>query len=171
MDLHVRRTPEGWTAVLDDGTRWPCTLGRAGVTSSKREGDGATPAGSVPVRRVLYRPDRVVAPASGVPVLPIASDDAWCDDPASEHYNRPVKTGSAASHENLWREDRLYDLLVVLGHNDDPPVPRNGSAIFVHRSPPGGGATAGCIGLPAEAVTHLVAQVTAESHVRVHAPA
>ena len=50
-----------------------------------------------------------------------------------------------ARTEALWREDHIYDLVVVLGYNDDPPVPHKGSAIFFHLARPGFESTEGCI--------------------------
>ena len=99
---------------------------------AKREGDMATPEGCFPLRRLLYRPDRESAPESGLPAAAIERDDGWCDDPADPFYNRPVTLPYPARAEALWRDDRLYDLLIVLGHNDDPVRPGAGSAIFLH---------------------------------------
>ncbi|WP_211488879.1 L,D-transpeptidase family protein, partial [Escherichia coli] len=56
----------------------------------------------------------------------------WCDAPDDPNYNRPVKHPYRASAEKMWREDHLYDLVVILGQNDDPVVPGAGSAIFFH---------------------------------------
>ncbi len=36
----------------------------------------------------------------------------------------------------MWRDDHLYDLVAVLGYNDDPVVPGKGSAIFLHLARP-----------------------------------
>lgn len=132
-----------------DGRRVRCALGRAGVKSAlkKQEGDGATPLGVWPMRRVLYRPDRGEAPASGLPVAPIAPTDGWCDDPADPNYNRPVVLPYRAGCETMWREDELYDVVVILAHNDDPPVPGKGSAIFLHCARPGYPPTEGCVAL------------------------
>ncbi len=137
---------DGW---LEAGSRrWRCALGRGGVRHDKCEGDGATPAGRFPLRRLLYRRDRLgKAPATGLGCDAIARDDGWCDDPEDPAYNRPVRLPMAARHEKLWREDGLYDVLVVLGHNDDPPVPGLGSAIFLHVARPGYGPTEGCVAL------------------------
>ena len=143
MDLIVG--PDGM--VRFGGTRYPGVIGRSGISSAKREGDGATPAGEFPLRAVWYRPDRMPRPLTSLPVREIGPGDGWCDDPASPDYNRRVSLPHAASCESLWREDGLYDVLIVVGHNDDPPVAGRGSAIFVHVAAPGGGPTEGCVAL------------------------
>ncbi len=146
-DLMV--SPEGW--AQQDGQRYPCVLGRAGVRVDKHEGDGATPAGAWPVRRVWHRPDRQPAPlTAGLPIQAIAPDDGWCDDPGHPEYNRLVKLPFPSSHEKMWREDQLYDLVVELGYNDDPVVPGRGSAIFLHLARPDRGPTAGCVAFAPE---------------------
>jgi len=147
MRLTVRPDGEAWRAALPDGIGWRCATGRGGVTRAKREGDGATPIGRWPLRRVLYRPDRLAAPATRLPCAAVDPRDGWCDDPEHPAYNRPVKLPFAASHEVLWRDDGLYDVVVVLGHNDDPPVPGAGSAIFLHVARPDHAPTAGCVAL------------------------
>lgn len=126
-----------------------CAIGRSGMrpAADKREGDGASPLGVWPLRQALYRPDRGPAPATRLPLRPISPDDGWCDDPAHPAYNRLVQRPFAASHEILWREDGLYDLVVVLGHNDEPPVAPLGSAIFLHLARPDYAPTEGCIAL------------------------
>ncbi|WP_142849200.1 L,D-transpeptidase [Telmatospirillum sp. J64-1] len=124
-----------------------CVLGKGGIRQDKREGDGATPVGSFPLRRVLYRPDRIAPPRTALPVFPISPRDGWCDDPGHPDYNRPVTLPHPARHETLWREDHVYDLIVILGHNDDPPVPGAGSAIFMHLARPGREPTEGCVAL------------------------
>ena len=111
-----------------------CALGRGGVIDAarKREGDGATPAGTYPVRRVFYRPDRQPPPVTALPVAPLDPGMGWCDAPDDPRYNRLVRLPFGPSHETLWRDDGLYDLILVIGHNDAPVVPGAGSAIFVH---------------------------------------
>ena len=124
-----------------------CAIGRAGIVQQKREGDGGTPAAILPMRRVLYRPDREAPPPSRLPVTTIAPDDGWCDAPDDPRYNGPVKLPYPAHAEALWRADALYDLVVVLGWNDDPPAPGRGSAIFLHLAAPDFSPTAGCVAL------------------------
>ena len=129
------------------GARYRAALGRGGLTAEKREGDGATPLGVWPMRRLLWRPDRGGDPVTGLQTLPIRPNDGWCDAPGDPNYNRPVPLPYPASAEHLWRDDGIYDLIVVLGHNDDPPVSPMGSAIFLHLARPDYAPTEGCVAL------------------------
>jgi L,D-peptidoglycan transpeptidase YkuD (ErfK/YbiS/YcfS/YnhG family) len=135
----------GWLHA--EGETYKCALGRGGVRADKKEGDGATPIGTFPLRRVYYRVDRISRPATNLPVIPIAEDDAWCDDPDYPLYNTKVVTPYPARTEPLWRDDHLYDVLVVLGHNDAPVVPGAGSAIFLHVAADDYAPTEGCVAL------------------------
>jgi L,D-peptidoglycan transpeptidase YkuD (ErfK/YbiS/YcfS/YnhG family) len=125
--------------------RFKVAVGRGGIARDKREGDGATPAGMQPLRRLLYRADRVARPRAAVPIEPIAPEDGWCDDPLDPAYNRQVRLPYAASCEELWRRDGIYDLLGVLGWNDSPPERGRGSAIFLHVARPDFAPTEGCV--------------------------
>ncbi len=138
-------TSDGWLDI--GGRRVRCALGPAGVVpaAAKREGDGASPAGVWPIREVWCRPDRGPPPATEIRVRCMKPEDGWCDDPQDPAYNRHVTLPYPASHERLWRDDGVYDIVVVLGHNDDPPVPGMGSAIFLHIAAPGYAPTHGCV--------------------------
>ena len=142
--------PEG-VLRLEAGA-WRCALGKGGIRRDKREGDGVTPVGLLPLRRVLYRADRVAAPRCRVAVEPIAPTDGWCDDPAHADYNQQVRLPHPARHELLWREDALYDIIGVLGWNDAPVERGRGSAIFLHLARPDLAPTEGCIALPEPAL-------------------
>ncbi|MBO6636270.1 L,D-transpeptidase family protein [Parvibaculum sp.] len=129
---------------------FPCALGRSGLVEVKREGDGGTPVGCFPLRTLRYRADRRAAPETGLPLATISPDDGWCDAPDDLAYNRPVRLPYPASAEAMWRHDHLYDLVVLLGHNDDPVIPGAGSAIFFHLAKEADGAllpTEGCVAL------------------------
>jgi len=95
-------------------------------------------------------------PRTGLPVFSIRPDDGWCDDPASRHYNKPVRLPFDGSHERLWRDDFVYDLLIVIDHNQDPAVAGRGSAVFIHLQQPDGRATAGCIAFQRNHLLHLL---------------
>ena len=156
MDLEVHYTNNGWRARFGE-REWRCAVGRGGVRRDKREGDGATPAGCWPLRRVLYRPDRVAPPAGALPGATIRTDDGWCDHPGDPEYNRLVRLPYPGRHERLWRADEIYDCLVVLGHNDDPPRAGLGSAIFLHVARADYAPTEGCVALARE---HLLEFLT-----------
>lgn len=145
-----------------------CALGRGGVVAAaaKREGDGGTPTGRLPLRRIHYRADRLAPPRAAVPLSPIAPDDLWCDDPAHPQYNRLVRRPFEASHEEMWREDALYDVVGELGWNDSPPAGGRGSAIFLHLARPDYAPTAGCVALALPDLLWLLGEGLAALEVR-----
>lgn len=152
------------------GRRYRCAIGKGGIRADKREGDGATPAGRYRLVRTLYRPDRGPEPATGLPVAATRSSDGWCDDPASPDYNRHVLLPHAASCETLWREDGLYDVIVVTDHNADPPVPGAGSAIFVHVARPDYGPTLGCVAFAIDDLREILSEWTAADRLVIPPP-
>jgi len=145
MDGFARLYPEGRLHFRGEDFRAVC--GHGGIRADKQEGDGATPAALLPLRRVLYRADRVNKPVAAVPSKPLAPADGWCDDPASADYNRPVTLPHPSRHEELWRRDNVYDVIGVLGWNDAPVQRGRGSAIFLHVARPDGAPTEGCVAL------------------------
>ena len=165
MDLFVSRRRDRWQARF--GARvFQCAVGRSGVAMNKREGDGATPIGCFAMRYLLFRPDRREAPdTAGLPVRALAPQLAWCDDPNDRAYNQAVNVPYAARTESMWREDELYDLLVILGYNDNPVVAGRGSAIFLHLARPGYTPTEGCIALNEADFLTVVSTATTRSRV------
>ncbi|MCL4766162.1 MAG: L,D-transpeptidase family protein [Hyphomicrobiaceae bacterium] len=137
------RADRGWATL--GALRFPCALGRSGRRAIKREGDGATPVGAFAVRHGFYRPDRLLRPATRVPLTPLGPSDGWCDAVGDRNYNRRVKHPYPASAERMWREDHLYDVVIVLDHNERPRVQGGGSAVFIHVARRGYAPTAGCI--------------------------
>lgn len=139
----------------------PCALGRTGVTleGEKKEGDGKTPLGTYPVRQAFYRPDKFDEPICQLPITPLTPELGWCDDPGRDEYNKLVRLPFSGSHEKMWREDSLYDLVLVIGHNDDPPVSGRGSAIFVHVAKKGFKPTEGCVAVTASVMLSLLRQL------------
>lgn len=133
--------------LLVSGQTFRCALGRGGVRVDKQEGDGATPAGVLVLRRVFYRADCGPPPECAVPIEPLAPDDGWCDDPSHADYNRMVRLPHDGRCEALWRSDRVYDVVGVLGWNDAPVVRGRGSAIFLHVARADFSPTEGCVAL------------------------
>src|SRR5580704_192297 len=99
-----------------------CAIGSAGAIAAadKREGDGRTPVGRWPMREVYYRPDRVMAPITKLPIHEINPKDAWCENGADSNYNKLVQIPYRVRVDSLWRNDEIYNVFVVLGYNDRP---------------------------------------------------
>lgn len=123
----------------------PCALGRSGVTHRKREGDGGTPAGRYALVEIRYRADRIARPSSALPIRRSRPRDGWCDARGDRNYNRPVELPYPASAETMWRDDAVYDIVVILDWNLSRRSQGKGSAIFFHLARPGFTPTEGCV--------------------------
>jgi L,D-peptidoglycan transpeptidase YkuD (ErfK/YbiS/YcfS/YnhG family) len=104
----------------------------------------------------FYRPDRLAASSTRLPLAAMKPSDGWVDDPGDPRYNTLVTLPYSASHEELWRADGLYDLLVVIGYNTAPVAPGKGSAIFLHVAAADFSGTEGCIAVAREVLVSLM---------------
>lgn len=147
--------------------RYRCALGKGGIRSDKREGDGATPSGTFALRRLFYRADRIAHPATALPAQALTPNDGWCDDPAHPDYNKFVTLPFAGRHEKLWRDDALYDAICVIGYNDAPIRAGLGSAIFLHVAAPNYAPTEGCVALAPDDLIAVLAQCDADSTIAI----
>lgn len=151
----IRLTPAGLSAF---GRRFPVEIGRGGLSTDKREGDGATPVGRLRIVATLYRADRLPRPAPWA--RPIGPQDLWCDAPDHPAYNHPVRAPFAASAERMARPDPLYDIVLVTDWNYPQAVPGLGSAIFVHQRRRPGFPTAGCLAFARKDLVALARRLT-----------
>jgi L,D-peptidoglycan transpeptidase YkuD (ErfK/YbiS/YcfS/YnhG family) len=149
----------GWTS--------PCAIGRSGMKVLKREGDGATPLGRYGLRRVFHRAERERRPAGRLPSRALRPDDGWCDDPQDGRYNCLVRLPFHSGHERMWRDDSLYDLVVVLSHNERPRVRGLGSAVFLHVARPGLSPTEGCVAVQKPTLRRLLALCGPDSTIEI----
>ncbi len=159
--LFVRHTGDDpHTGTLNLGpVTFACALGRSGLTHTKHEGDGATPIGRFELLNVYYRADRGPCPITYLPVSPLAPSDGWCDSPLDSLYNRPVDLPFKPNHEKMWRDDRLYDIVVVLNQNMFPAIPGEGSAIFFHVAREGFLPTEGCVAVYPEVMREILKEM------------
>ena len=167
---------DDWVVTADDkGGYWlgagecrvAAHVGRGGLISGaeKREGDGATPCGRWPLRMVYYRPDRLQCPDTVIPCRRLTADCGWCDDVTSPDYNRYVKRPYQFRHEQMWRQDAAYDLVVELGYNDAPVVIGHGSAIFLHCISAGKINTAGCVAVERGDLSWIIESASPDQHI------
>lgn len=92
------------------------------------------------------------------------SNDGWCDAKFDGAYNRPVALPIKASHENLWREDDAYDLMVTTNHNQRPRIQNHGSAIFLHLIRAYASGTEGCIALSEKHLRNVLSRCTRHTY-------
>jgi L,D-peptidoglycan transpeptidase YkuD (ErfK/YbiS/YcfS/YnhG family) len=147
------------------GQRYPCAIGKGGVTARKREGDGATPRGRFLLRRIWVRPEWGLMGRAGLPMRRTRPQDGWCDDMRHPRYNRPVVLPFAASCERMWRDDRVYDVVVEIGWNDAPAIRGRGSAIFLHLARPGHTPTEGCVAVSRRDMSRILPHLTSRTRI------
>ena len=119
------------TLKLDDHIL-KCSIGRNGLKSKKEEGDKCTPKGVFSLGKLYYRADRVEKPKTIISSKIIKKNMGWCDDVTSKFYNKEMKINKNIKHEKLYRNDHVYDYLIVINYNTKKIKPEKGSAIFLH---------------------------------------
>ena len=147
-----------------------CAIGKEGLVNphEKREGDHKTPRGVYPLRACYFRPDKWQEQIqTELLLVEIRRDMGWCDDASHPRYNQLVSLPFSASHEQLWREDDCYDIVIPIGYNDDPIVQGQGSAIFLHLAQPDYRGTEGCVALSKEAMWQLLPNLTKDSSIHI----
>ena len=130
-----------------------CSIGKRGIGYKKKEGDLITPKGRYRIKYILYRKNKVKRIQTKIKKIIIKKNMAWCDDPNSKRYNKLIKLPSSFSYEKLYRNDNVYDIILVLNYNMKPIIKHKGSAIFIHVSKSNYKKTEGCVALKK---THLL---------------
>lgn len=164
--IKISKREEAYIAQHDEAFFY-CVVGREGMTDDKKEGDWCTPRGVFHITQVFYREDRLKDFECLLPKQTLAKDDGWDDDPQSPFYNTHVKLPHAYSAEELWREDELYDLILVLDYNQNPTIAGRGSAIFIHVAKEGMKYTKGCVALKKADLLALLSQIGPNTEVEI----
>ena len=131
--------------ILDE-FKFKCCIGKNGLKSKKKEGDKCTPKGIFEIGKVYYRPDRIDKPDTKLILKKITKNMGWCDDPRNKNYNKEIILEKKNKGEKLFRQDEIYDVLVVIKYNMKKVKPFKGSAIFIHLTK-NYHSTKGCIAL------------------------
>ncbi len=145
--------------------KFRCSLGKAGVGKKLIEGDNVTPKGTFRIIKIYYRKDRIKNLYSHFKLIRITKNMGWCDDPRSKKYNQLIRIPSKYSHEKLYRDDSLYDLVMVLNFNMKPTIKKRGSAIFIHIKKDNYKKTKGCIALNKKNLLTLARMITKNTKV------
>ena len=142
-----------------------CALGKSGIGKKEMEGDNITPKGNFRIIKIYYRKDRLKKPPSKFTLTEITKNMGWCDDPKSRKYNQPIKLPTKYNHENLYRKDNTYDLILVLNYNMKPTIKNKGSAIFIHVAKKNYKKTAGCIAIRKFDLIRLIKEIKQNTRV------
>jgi L,D-peptidoglycan transpeptidase YkuD (ErfK/YbiS/YcfS/YnhG family) len=147
--------------------KFRCALGKAGIKKKKEEGDNTTPVGTFKIIRVYYRRDKIKNIVTSIKKKEIKKNIGWCDDPASNSYNKEIKLPNKFGHEKLYRKDSLYDLILVLNYNVNPIIKNKGSAIFIHIAKKKYEPTAGCIALKKKNLIELLKNIKKNTKIKI----
>ena len=148
--------------------KFRCALGKAGIKKKEKEGDNVTPKGIFKITSMYYRPDKIKNIITAVKKIKIKKNIGWCDDPNSHFYNQQISLPIKFGHEKLYRNDSLYDLILVLNYNVNPIIKNKGSAIFIHISKKNYKKTKGCIALKKKHLIELISKIKKNTKIKIN---
>ena len=148
--------------------KFRCALGKSGIKIKREEGDNITPKGTFKLTKIYYRGDKIKNIATLLKKIKIKKNMGWCDDSRSKFYKMQIKLPNKFGHEKLYRNDNLYDLIVVLNYNTDPIIKYKGSAIFIHVAENSYKKTRGCIALKRDDLITLVSQIGKNTRIKIN---
>ena len=143
-----------------------CAIGKKGIGYKKKEGDLITPIGQFKIKYILYRKDRVKI-STKLKKKIIKKNMGWCDDPKSIHYNKLVKLPLAFKHEKLYKNENIYDIILVLNYNMRPIKKNKGSAIFIHVAKKKFKNTKGCVAIEKKNLIKLIKKISPDTKVKI----
>jgi len=132
--------------LIYNNKKYKCAIGLNGLTSNKVEGDKKTPMGTYSLGELFVRTDRIKNLKTKYKFIPIKNNMAWSDDPNNIEYNKLIETKNYHK-EALYRDDNIYNLILIINYNTNPVIPNKGSAIFLHVSTKDYKPTNGCIAI------------------------
>ena len=133
--------------LLYKGYKLKCSIGKSGITHSKKEGDLATPRGRFRLGLLYYRKDKIKLLKCKIKKRAIKKGMGWCNDSKSKKYNQEISFPFKYGAEKLYREDKIYDIFINIKYNQFPIVKMKGSAIFLHLCSKKYKSTSGCIAI------------------------
>jgi L,D-peptidoglycan transpeptidase YkuD (ErfK/YbiS/YcfS/YnhG family) len=148
--------------------KFRCALGKAGIKKKEKEGDNVTPKGIFKITSMYYRPDRIKNIITAIKKIKIKKNMGWCDDPDSHFYNQQISLPTKFNHEKLYRNDNLYDLVLVLNYNTNPIIKNKGSAIFIHIAKKNYKKTKGCIALKKKHLIELISKIKKNTQIKIN---
>ena len=126
-----------------------------------------TPIGEFRIKYILYRKDRVKKIQSKLKMVIIKKNMGWCNDPASQKYNRMINLPFSTSYERLFRKENIYDIILVLDYNMNPIKKNKGSAIFIHIAKKNYKKTEGCIAIKKIELLKIIKEIKINTKVKI----
>ena len=133
--------------LLYKGYKLKCSIGKSGITASKKEGDLASPKGIFKLGMLYYRKDRIKSLKCKIRKRIIKKNMGWCNDSRSKKYNQEICFPFKYHAEKLYRKDNIYDIFINIKYNYRPSVKKKGSAIFLHLANSNYKPTSGCVAI------------------------
>ena len=133
--------------LLYKGYKLKCSIGKSGLTCSKKEGDLTTPKGLFKFGLLYYRKDRIKSLRCKIKKRVIKKSMGWCNDDRSKKYNQEIYFPFKYRAEKLYRKDKIYDIFLNIKYNHSPIIKGKGSAIFLHLSNKEYKPTRGCVAI------------------------
>ena len=147
--------------------KFRCSVGKSGIKNKKKEGDNITPKGIFKLLKLYYRADKIKKIDTELKKIKIKKNMGWCDDPESRYYNKEIKIPNNFSYEKLYRNDNIYDLIIVLSYNISPTIKNKGSAIFIHIAKDKYLPTEGCVALKKNHLIKILKEIKSNTLIKI----
>ncbi len=182
LTLVEKNTAGKWQRVLGpvpgrlgrNGSVWGLGAhSNPGGATTKREGDGRSPAGIYELGGLWVTHPTPVEHDPAIPYVQVGPNDLWISDPRLPHlYNRHLRLDHPATtawelHEQMRQNDYPHSIKLLVHHNTPQSVgkPRvgAGSSIFFHIWRKDGAApTAGCTSMSEDTLRAFIARLRAD---------
>ena len=153
--------------LLYKGYKLKCSIGKSGLTFSKKEGDLATPKGLFKLGSLYYRKDRIKSFKSKIKKIIIKKNMGWCHDIRSKKYNQEISFPFKFGAEKLYRKDNIYDIFINIKYNHFPILKGKGSAIFLHLTNKKYKTTNGCIAIQKRDFIKILPLINRKTKIRI----
>ena len=144
-------------------------IGKNGITTQKREGDGKTPLGEFELGIILGTHDKLeITSNKNFKYNKITKNMYWIDDSNSKYYNQLVDITKVEkdwkSAEHLIDYPIQYEYLVEIKTNPSN-MPKKGSAIFLHCIK--NTSTEGCIAIDRESMKEIIVNINEDTKINI----
>lgn len=141
-------------------------LGKNGVTSKKKEGDGKTPLGEFELGLLLGK--EFIKNKNNLQYIQITQKLYWVDDCKSKYYNQLIDISKVQkdwdSAEHLIKYPIQYEYLIEVKANPNN-IPGKGSAIFLHCT--NNNPTEGCIAINRMAMKRIMENINNYTKIKI----